>query len=163
MLYNIFMERLLIYTALLIAVLAGAVFLDWQAAHSAYYVGLTTVPCIDTTRPISESFKFNLNIQIEGKQNLLDKKIGYDYGKCLHEIFTNDNNGLVYVKQNDSNTYNLGNFFDVWHKTFNDNQIFNYKVESGHLLKVFVNGKRINSNFRDVLLKPNEQIEIVFD
>src|SRR6185437_11009315 len=127
------MKRLFIIV-LILCIAIGAWLLYQKSLIQPDYSGLPTVPCIDTTQPIKQSFTLHISIMINGKQYPLDKTIGHDYGKCLHDIYVNNASGLVYIMTNGNEQFTLGNFFDVWHKTYNKNQIFGYLTGPTHTI-----------------------------
>ena len=154
------MKKIFIFTGLII-VAALSVFLYDKAATQSNYEGLPTVPCLDYTKPVVQDFSLTLKITINGNVYPINPNIGHDFGNCLHDIFVNDSSGKVYVKANDMEGFTLGQFFDVWHETFSQNQIFGYQADSSHTIKVTVNGKTLVT-YRDTPLKANEVIEIIY-
>lgn len=156
------MNKIIVIIICSALVLVGGFYFYHQAVIQSSYVGLPTVPCQDFTQPIIKNFSFHLQIQISGQNYPLDPAIGHDYGDCLHEISTNDASGVVHIKSNASHDFTLGQFFDVWKKTFNKNQIFQYQVTKGHSLKVLVNSHLVTT-YENTLLKPNQKIEIIYN
>jgi len=146
---------------LVLAILTSA-FLYEKSLSESVYLGIPTVPCQDYTQPIQQQFTFRLSITINGKPYTLDSSIGHDYGKCLHTLYTNDSSGKVYVVANDTSTYTLGQFFDVWRKTFNETQIMQYPLTTQDRLEILVNGKKVSTG-RNTPLFPNEQIEVIYE
>lgn len=132
-----------------------------QALTNASYLGLPTVACQDYTKPVIQNYSLTISITVYGKVYPLDSTIGHDYGKCLHVIYVNDKSGRVYVKANDNNTYTLGQFFDVWRKTFNNTQMGQYMLNGRNGIEVLVNGKKV-STLRTTPLLPNENIQIIY-
>lgn len=155
------MKKLLMLFVLCCIFLAGWIFYKQSTVQSAYN-GLPTVPCIDTTQPISQSFSFHLSITILGKPYAIPSTLGYDYGKCLHTIYAKDGNGTIVVMANDMNTYTLGQVFDVWRKTFTPEQIMQYQVSTTHHIIVFVNGTQVD-DYRNIPLKSGDDITISYE
>lgn len=157
-------EKMKILIALIgfILIIGIALTLDLFAKKQSTYQGLPTVPCLDYTKPIVQNFVMTIGITIDGKKYPLNPTIGHDYGNCLHDIFVHDASGRVYVEANEQQTFTLGQFFDVWHKTFSQNQIFNYQVDQMHRIQVFVNNKLVSS-YRETILKSNETIHIIYE
>ena len=145
----------------LFVVIIVAFFLYRIGLSDSSYQGLPTVPCIDSTKPFVQNYSLHISIIISGKKLLIPENFGKDYGNCLHEIFTVDSSGLVYVKTNEKENFTLGNFFDVWHSTFNQDQLFGYRTGDKHTLTVFVNGKAVNT-YRDTPLFEGTDIQIVY-
>lgn len=146
-------------TLSLLVVSILAFFLYHLALTQSSYVGLPTVPCIDYTKPIVTNFQFSVRIEINGKNYPLEKNIGHDYGNCLHDIFTTDTSGTVYVHANNNESFTLGQFFDVWKETFSQKQIFSYQANGTHKITVSVNGKEV-STYRSTPLTPDAHILI---
>lgn len=154
------MKKFLIVPLVLILII-GAWILYQQSLTQSSYNGLPTVPCIDTTQPITQSYSFHITITIHNQNFPLDTTIGHDYGKCLHDIFVKDTSGTVFVETNVNEAFTLGDFFNVWHKTFDAQQLMSYVIGNGHSCDVFVNGERINT-YNNTPIKPHEDIQIVY-
>lgn len=138
-----------------------SVWLMGYANNLSSYEGLPTVPCQDVTEPIVEYFDLHIRITIKGENYPLSPNIGHDYGRCLHDIYVDDSSGLVHVRANTKEQFNLGQFFDVWKKTFSSQQIFEYKVGKSYSLEVLVNGKPVTT-YRKTPLSPDDVIEVVY-
>ena len=147
--------------ALLLGILGTAYVLYRQAVVSPIFLGLPTVPCIDTTKSLGESYTLRVSITIDGKPYPLDGAIGHDYGNCLRSIYTNDKTGTVYVKANNKNVFTLGDFFSVWKKVFSASQLMQYQVGNGHELVVTVDGQTV-STFERTELSPDASINISY-
>ncbi|HXS15516.1 MAG TPA: hypothetical protein VN711_05265 [Candidatus Saccharimonadales bacterium] len=106
-----------------------------------------------------QNFSLTINITIAGKPYPIESTIGHDYGKCLHTIYVTNASGTVYIRANDTNTYTLGQFFDVWRKTFTTNQIGEYQSQQN--AKILVNGKEVTT-LRDTPLLPHEDIKVIY-
>lgn len=148
------------FVPLLIIILL-AFFFYRQSLTQAGYEGLPTVPCRDYTKPVIQSYSFHISISIMGKPYPIPKTYGHDYGQCLHDIFAKDSSGTIYIKTNEPENFDLGNFFDVWRANFSRNQIFGYQTANGHTLTVYMNGQKIQS-FRETPLFPNTEIKIIY-
>ncbi|MGH7245320.1 MAG: hypothetical protein ACREGI_00110 [Candidatus Levyibacteriota bacterium] len=152
------MKTVIVSVVILLIIISAAVFLTKKAQTQPTYTGITTVPCQDYTKPVRQEFSFTISITIHGKPYPISPVIGQDFGKCLHEIYTNDPSGRVFVKANDDTMFTLGDFFDVWKKTFSATQLGEY--QNGRI-KVSVDGNSV-STIRDTPLSSNESIEITF-
>lgn len=155
------MKKIIISFFIILCIIYTSLKLYTDALHNAQYVGLPTVPCQDYTLPIKQNYSLTIKIMINTTPYLLEKNIGHDFGKCLHNIYTNDTTGKIYVKANDNNTYTLGQFFDVWHSTFTPNQILGYQTDSTHHLKVFINKENVK-DYRNTPLLSNSIIEVIY-
>jgi hypothetical protein len=138
-----------------------SVWLYNKALYQSVYQGLPTVPCIDPTRSIKQDISFHIRIVINDKEYPLEKNIGHDFGNCIRAVHTDSTDGTVIIEANDMTEYTLGNFFEVWRKTFNNHQLFQYQTTNNHVLGVFVNGQRVTT-FADTPLFANELIEVVY-
>lgn len=145
---------------LVIAIILGWWFAD-TSNLTASYNGLPTVPCIDPTKKIILNYTFHVAISVDNRKFPLDSSIGHDYGNCLRAMHTNDNSGVVYVVSTENEQYTLGNFFQVWHKTFNSMQFMQYRVMEPNELTVLVNGKKITT-FENTFLHPKDNISIIY-
>lgn len=145
----------------LFSILILTYFLCQKSITQATYQGLQTVPCINYTKSIAQDYSFHISISILGQNYPIPATLGHDYGQCLHEIFADDSSGKIYVKTNEKESFNLGHLFDVWHSTFNANQIFEHQTTNGRLIEVFLNGQKVKSD-RQTLLLPNSDIKIIY-
>lgn len=149
-----------LWMSICLLLLLGTSWYCYQTAiFQSLYEGLPTVACIDPTESIEQTFSLHIIITIDNKNYPLSPAIGHDYGHCLHDIFTNDASGTVYIQANHPEQFTLGQFFDVWKKTFNNNQIFGYQRGNDHILTVIVNGKKVNT-YRQTILRPNQTIDV---
>ena len=148
----------------LLGVILLAFYIYNSSLHNSVYLGLPTVPCFDITQTVKQDYSLDITIKIHEKNYPLDKTIGHDYGNCLHAIYVEDASGKVFIKANDLQQYNLGQFFDVWHKSFSSTQLGNCITSQTKPVNVAVNGKTTTEkNVRNILLKPNESISISCD
>lgn len=154
------MKKIILIILGLSAIVIGSFILNTIAKSQATYEGLPTVPCLDYTKPILEDFTFTIHMTVNGKSFPLDSRIGHDYGNCLHNIYTNDSSGKVFVSSNDVQDFTLGQFFDVWHKTFSKDQLLAYQKTNGYVISVKVNNNPVTT-YRDTILHPNDTIEVV--
>jgi len=160
--YNNFVKNIVSICIVLLIILGLSTYFYMKAQHEGTYAGLTTVPCFDTTLPTKQQYSFTIRILVHGEQFPLNPTLGHDFGNCLHVVYENDASGTVYVKANDTNTYTLGQFFDVWHTTFNNYQMANYI--SKEKIRVTINGTESTAaNVRDILLLPGRSIVVMYD
>ena len=145
----------------LFAVIILAFFFYSKSLIQSSYNGLPAVSCIDQTLPVKENFSFHIAIVINGKTYPIETSIGHDFGQCLHSIYVNDSSGTVMVKSNTVQNYTLGNFFQVWHKTFNQNQIFDFQTSNTHSIRVLVNGSDVQT-FENTILHSGNNIEVIY-
>lgn len=155
------MKKILVFFILCIIFVGGWILYQQSLVQSSYN-GLPTVPCIDTTQPIRQSFTFHVSITIHGKPYIIPSSFGHDYGKCLHDIYVDDTSGTIHVETNGNEKFTLGDFFTVWHQTFDSHQIFSYQTNASNTLQVFVNGKP-STLYNHLPITPNADIHIVYN
>jgi len=100
----------------------------------------------------------HLQIVINGQAHEVPANIGIE-NNCLHPIHTHDNSGIIHIESPEKRDFTLGDFFTVWGKTFNKDQILDYKREGNHTIKVTVDGQD-SQDFEKFILKDNQQIVI---
>jgi hypothetical protein len=120
-------------------------------------------------KPIIMHFHPHLTITIEGKPMTLPGQIGIDptlwkdhsldqYGmqamsdgmQGMSPLHTHDNSGIIHVESNTNRTYTLGQFLDNWGGL----------NVTGKTVKATVNGSKPVSDFRNLILKNGEQINL---
>ena len=111
------------------------------------------------------------DIFIHGKQINLPKYIGVnDIDGFISPIHTHDDINIIHVESPTIQTFTLGQFFDIWGLFFNDKCIGGYctdsnsnsNVNSDSKLQVFINGKEITSDLRNIKLTAYEEIVITY-
>lgn len=153
--------KIFVATFCLFLVLVASGILYQSAKTQSVYQGLPTVPCLDYTKPIVQKFSFTITLHILGKSYPIDKMIGHDAGNCLHDIFAKDTSGTIFVETNDTQRFTLGQFFDVWHRTFSKTQLFGYLTDKTHHIQIRVNNKIVNT-YRTTVLSPDEAIDVIY-
>lgn len=142
-------------------ILSASYWIWRQARINPGYYGLPAVACVDPTRPLIQNFTFNIKITIDGKNFPIDSAIGHDPGKCLRAIHTEDSSGKVLITSNNTITYTLQDFFNVWHKNFTPSELMGYLAVNGRKISVYVNRKAV-STANQTPVRPNDFIEIVY-
>lgn len=103
----------------------------------------------------------HLQILINGQQQEIPANIGISLG-CMHPIHTHDATGTLHVESPEPRDFTLADFFAVWGKTFNQNQILDYKTDGSHIIKVTVDGASIETH-ENTVLRDNYQIIISYE
>ena len=118
----------------------------------------------------------NLTIYIKGKKQDIPTNIGvgsqysgsrfYDSMMSMTDIHTHDGTGELHWEVMQGPTkrgyLRLGNFFEIWGKPFNQNQILDYINGEQGKVKMTVNGKE-NTEFENYHIQDKDQIEIRFE
>lgn len=145
----------------LAAILVASVYFYGSASTNPDYLGLATAPCIDSTKPTLVKYSLHVGITVDGAPVPLDPDIGHDYGNCMRAVYTNDSSGTVYIESQYAEKYTLGDLFNVWKKTFDQNQIGSHVAGNGKSISVVQNGFEV-STFEKTVMDPNDSIQIVY-
>ena len=95
----------------------------------------------------------------------LSSSVGIKLPDCIYWLHTHDASGLIHIESPKNNTFNLGEFFDIWGQKFNNSQIFGLKADNStdRKLTVYLNGSAINqSSYRNIPILNHEDIVIIF-
>jgi len=95
------------------------------------------------------------------KQNVpVPAEIGIDDAtQCMHSIHTHDDTGVIHIEAPVQKDFTLADFFYIWGKSFNKDQIMDSKVDATHGLKMYVDGKEVQS-FENLVLQDTQDIFI---
>ena len=108
----------------------------------------------------------HLNIFMNGKEFVVPSNIGIIPDNCIYWLHTHDDTGVIHIESPDDRTFTLGQFFQIWGETFNNNQIFDKLVDNNtnNTLNVFVNGKKVDSktDYRQIPLNGHDEIVIIY-
>jgi hypothetical protein len=94
---------------------------------------------IDDEKPLAILADFTLIIGINNRGVKIPAGIGIHRGEEL-PIHTHDNGGTIDVESPVAAAFTLDDFFRVWGKTFNSQQILGFKTDAHHAIQMFVNG-----------------------
>jgi hypothetical protein len=100
----------------------------------------------------------HLDLNINGTAYNVPANIGIA-ASFISPIHTHDTSGILHVESPVVKDFKLGQFFDEWGITFNDNCIADFCADDTHKLVVGVNGTAI-TNAKDHILAPHEEIEV---
>ncbi len=117
-----------------------------------------------------------LAIYVKGQKQEIPANIGigkqyssskwYDPMMDMTDFHTHDNSGTLHWEVMDGSVtkehVQLKAFFEVWGKTFNANQILDYKNGSGGTVKMTVNGQP-NAEFENYQVRDKDKIEIRYE
>lgn len=134
-----------------------------------------TEPQGTDNKPIIIHIHTKLKIMIQGKPVAITKKIGIDpslykshdldeYGikdPRTYPLHTHDTSGRIHIESTVERTFTLGQFFDVWGVTFNENCIMDRCSNEWNNLRMYVNGNE-SLEFREHVLKDGEVIRIEY-
>lgn len=103
----------------------------------------------------------HLQIIINGQNQVIPANVGI-IGNCLHPIHTHDDTGKIHVESPVKRDFTLADFFAVWNKPFNKDQILDYKADNQHTIKETVDGKEVQ-DYENTLLQDKQQIVISYE
>ncbi len=103
----------------------------------------------------------NLEIIINGQKQEIPTDIGIT-GGCMNAIHTHDDTGKIHVESPEKRDFTLADFFAVWNKTYNQNQILDYKIDDTHIIRQTLNGKE-TQDYQNTILRDNDQIIIYYE
>ncbi len=103
----------------------------------------------------------HLEIIINGQTQEIPANIGIGIS-CMNALHTHDNSGTIHVESPEKRDFTLADFFAVWNKTYNKNQILDYKVDQAHVIREAANGREVK-DYQNTILRDNDQIVISYE
>ena len=103
----------------------------------------------------------NVQIVINGKTETLPANIGVR-PDCMSSLHTHDTTGKVHVESPEKRDFTLADFFAVWGKTYNRDQILDFKADDRYVIRETVNGKEIQE-YENTVLRDGDQIVISYE
>lgn len=103
-----------------------------------------------------------LSISIKGQNQEIPADIGI--GVSHNPVHTHDNSGVIHlemqglVKKDD---LRLIQFFKVWGKAFDQNQILDYQADENHEIIMTVNGQR-SEEYEKLIMRDGDRIVIIY-
>jgi hypothetical protein len=106
----------------------------------------------------------HMDIIINGIYFAIPAQIGIIPDKCFFWVHTHDESGIIHIETPVNREFTVGQFFDIWNKKFNNNQIFDKVVNGSNILSVYLNGNKEPNgvNYRDTKLHAHDEIAIVY-
>ena len=101
-----------------------------------------------------------LKIVIDGQSQVIPANIGIR-NACMNAIHTHDATGLLHVEAPVKKDFTLGDFFAVWQKEFNKDQILDSKVDKTHTITLTVNDQPVDT-FENTILVDKDNIVIEY-
>lgn len=116
--------------------------------------------CIQHTN-VGTHIHSNLTVVIYGQEQEIPLNIGVS-PVCMRPIHTHDNHGKIHMEFKQVRDVKLGEFFEVWGKSFSSNNIFDYLNSGSKKVKLFVNGNE-NLEFENYIMKDGDKIEVRYE
>jgi hypothetical protein len=106
----------------------------------------------------------HLDIFINSDKFVVPSNIGIVPNNCIYWLHTHDDTGVIHIESPEERTFTLGQFFQIWDETFNNNQIFDNIVGDNNTLNVYVNGKKVDSktDYGQIPLNEHNEIAIIY-
>ena len=102
-----------------------------------------------------------LEIELLGEDYFIPPNVGID-SRGMRVIHTHDSSGEIHIESPYEHQFYMKDFFTIWGKEFSDSCIFAYCEDESNVLEVFVNDKKVESNYGDVPLFDKDKIKIVY-
>ena len=101
-----------------------------------------------------------LTIVINGENVLVPLNLGIK-PTCMTSIHTHEEVGVIHVEAPIQKDFTLGDFFAVWGKEFNRNQILEYTRDDSSTISITVNGATVDT-YENTILKDGDKIIISY-
>ncbi len=156
------LSRWIIIGGIIAAVIAGGAY--WASIPSTSLANPLVKEGIrcQTSEALAYHHHVHLDIFISGQPYTIPANTGIIPDRCLFWLHIHDNSGVIHIESPLSRTFTLGQFFSIWGKTFNDTQIFDNVISENKTLKVYVNGKGVAGDYRDIELNQHDEVVIVY-
>jgi hypothetical protein len=82
--------------------------------------------------------------------------------RFITELHTHDDTGIIHVESPTVRTFTLGEFFDVWGLRFSSSCLGGYCAHGQKSVMVWVNGKRVKTDPRAIVLKSHQSIVVAY-
>lgn len=103
----------------------------------------------------------HLEILVDGQKQEIPADIGVE-AKCMRSLHTHDNTGIIHVEAKVKKDFTLSDFFAVWNKHFDRNQILEYKADENHKIRITVNGNE-SQEYENLILQDKDEVVIHYE
>ncbi len=105
----------------------------------------------------------HLDILVNGKPVTVPAGIGINQvARFISPLHTHDVSGVIHVESDVVRDFTLGQFFDVWGVRFSKNCLGAYCAKGADTLRVFINGKPVSGDPRNLVLRQHQEIAVVY-
>jgi len=105
----------------------------------------------------------HLTIYINGKQVAIPQNIGIASDQsCFYWLHTHTSDGVIHIEFPRQGSPTLGNFLDIWGQEFSQLGFQNQLASSADWT-VYVDGKKVTSDFNHLNLQPHQVITIAYN
>jgi hypothetical protein len=102
-----------------------------------------------------------LSIVANGERQEIPANIGIK-PTCMTAIHTHTADGVIHVESPEVRDFALSDFFAVWEKPFNKDQVLDFKADATHRIRITVNGQEVDT-FENTILRDQDQIVILYE
>ena len=102
----------------------------------------------------------HLEIVVNGEKQAIPANIGINSG-CMRPVHTHDESGIIHIEWKTKRDFPLADFFKVWGRTFNQNQILDYISDEKHEIVMSVNGNR-SEEYENIIMRDGDRITIIY-
>lgn len=102
----------------------------------------------------------NLTIIINGQKQEIPPNIGINV-TCMNSIHTHEGGGVIHVESPIQRDFTLSDFFAVWDKPFDSQNILSFQTDDAHTIVVSVNGEIVDT-FENTILRDKDDIVISY-
>ena len=102
----------------------------------------------------------NLTIIINGQKQEIPPNIGINV-TCMNSIHTHEGGGVIHVESPIQRDFTLSDFFAVWGKPFDSQNILSFQTDDTHTIVVSVNGAIVDT-FENTVLRDKDDIVISY-
>jgi len=105
----------------------------------------------------------HLDILVNGKPVTVAAGIGINQvARFISPLHTHDLSGVIHVESDVVRDFTLGQFFDVWGVRFSRDCVGGYCAKGTDALRVFVDGKPVSGDPRNLVLREHQEIAVVY-
>jgi len=105
----------------------------------------------------------HLDILVNGKPVTVAAGIGINQvARFISPLHTHDLSGVNHVESDVVRDFTLGQFFDVWGVRFSRDCVGGYCAKGTDALRVFVDGKPVSGDPRNLVLREHQEIAVVY-
>ena len=105
----------------------------------------------------------HLDILVNGKPVTVAAGIGINQvARFISPLHTHDLSGVIHVESDVVRDFTLGQFFDVWGVRFSRDCVGGYCAKGADALRVFVDGKPVSGDPRNLVLREHQEIAVVY-
>ena len=103
----------------------------------------------------------HLDLFVDGRHAVVPGGIGINDNSFISPIHTHDASGVIHVESPSKEHFTLAQFFAIWGVRFTRNALGGYRSSPAHPIRFYVDGKRLASDARRLVLSSHQEIAVV--